>query len=344
VNDRQRRLIVGGVTGLAMLGMIGLVLAIALHSHGSLPVAPTQDTNPTGRGTPSGGISTFPILFGPSPTPAASPTPTIAPPRGTLVYERGGTVYLLVLGGQERTLIPAGQQPKIAPDGGRVAYIGRTASGVSQLFVADTRTRAATLVTDKATDPALPAWSPDGQRLAFRALVGETTEIFIVNVDGTNLRQITHAATKTENTTQPAWTADGAAILYKNQGDGAFYRAPVAGGPPSRIHTTDGEQYDLAASPDGTLLAFTQRRPQETDFGLYVMNPDGSNERLIAVLPTITAAQQLGGLAWAPNSAAVLTATGGSFRQEVFDLKTGRATSAVAYGVWPSWTAAEIPG
>jgi Tol biopolymer transport system component len=174
--------------------------------------------------------------------------------------------------------------------------------------------------------------------------MGATTEIFTINADGTGLQQITHAATQTENATQPAWTADGMSILYKNQGDGAFYRAPAVGGAPTRIHTTDGEQYDLAASPDGKQLAFTQRRPQEADFGLYVMNPDGSNERLIAVLPAVTAAEQLGGLAWAPSSAAVLTSSGSAFRDEIYDLRTGLPTNAVAYGAWPSWIAAEVTG
>ena len=75
------------------------------------------------------------------------------------------------------------------------------------------------------------------------------------------------------------------------------------------------------------------------------MNADGSNERRIAALPTITAAQQLAGLAWSPTGTAVLVSSGGSFRQEVYDLKSARpATTAIAYGAWPSWIAAEITG
>ncbi len=339
----RRRMIVGSVTGAAMLLLIAAVLAIALRGAGTPSVAPPQDTNPTGRETPSGKFGTVPgVNPGPAATITPTPTPAFPVPRGTIAYERGGTIYLLVIGGTERPLVPSGQQPKLSPDGGRIVYIGRTAQGASQIFTVETRTRAVALVTAAAQAPALPVWSPDGARIAFRAAAGETTEIYIMNADGTNLQQITRAATKAEGATQPAWTADGKGILYKNQGDGAFYRVPAAGGAPTRIHAANGTQFDIAASPDGALLAFVQRRPQETDYALFVMDPSGANERLVAVLPSISAAEQLGGIAWAPDSRSVLVANGGSFREEVYDLRTGRATAAVAYGVWPSWIAAEI--
>ena len=340
MNERRRRVIVGTVTGLVMLLMIGVVLSIALRDRGTLPSAPPQDTNPTGRETPRSNFPSFPR--GATATPGAPPTATVAPPRGTVVYERDSTVYLLVLGGQERTLVPSGQQPKIAPDGSRVVYIGRVNSVETQVLLVDPRSRQLSLVTDKARAPALPAWSPDGRRIAFRAAVGDTTEIFTVNLDGMDLQQVTRGATRIDAATQPVWAADGAAIFYKNQGDGAFYRIPAAGGVPTRIRASDGEQYDLAPSPDGASLAFTQRRRGEQEFTLSVMNADGSNERHVAVLPTITAAQQLGGVAWSPQGTAILVASGGSFRQEVWDLKSGKPTTAIAYGAWPSWIAAEV--
>jgi len=338
--NQRRRVIVAGVTGLAMLAMIGLVLGIALRGRGGPPVAPPQDVNPTGRETPRSGFPAFPNA--PTATSGPSPTPLPAPPRGTVVYERGGTIYLLVLGGQERTLVPAGNQPKIAPDGSRVVYVGRAGGAGNELLAVDTRTRAISRITDKTRDPALPVWSPDGRRVAFRAAAGDTTEIFAINADGTNLQQVTHAQMPTDRATQPSWAADGAAIYYKNQGDGAFYRAPVAGGAPTRIRAASGEQYDLTASPDGKMLAFTERGPDEQEFALSTMNADGTNARRVATLPTITAAEQLGGIAWSPLGNAILVASGGSFREEVYDLKTARPTTAVAYGAWPSWVAAEI--
>ncbi|MEO8715282.1 MAG: hypothetical protein ABI369_09740, partial [Acetobacteraceae bacterium] len=336
MNERQRRLIVAAVTGLAMLLMISLALGITLRGRGGNAVAPPQDINPTGRETP---ITRSPNT--PTATTGPTPTPLPTPPRGTVVYERGGTIYLLVLGGQERTLVAAGNQPKIAPDGTRVVYVGRVGSA-AQLLVVDTRSRQVSRVTDQANDPALPVWSPDGQRIAFRAAANAITEIFTINADGTNLLQVTHGQTKDDNATQPAWAADGTALYYKNQGDGAFYRVPAAGGAPTRIHAANGQQYDLTPSPDGKSLAFTQRAPDDQEFALTTMNVDGTNERRVATLPTITAPEQLGGLAWSPFDNAILVASGGSFREEVYDLKTARPTTAVAYGAWPSWIAAEI--
>jgi len=340
MSERGRRLIVAGVTGLAMLLMISLVLGITLRGRGGLPTAPRQDINPTGRETARNGFPNFPTV--PTATPGPSPTPLPAPPRGTIVYERGGTIYLLVLGGQERTLVPAGTQPKIAPDGSRVVYVGRVGSTANQLLVVNTRTRQISLVTDQTRDPALPVWSPNGQRIAFRAAANGRTEIFTIGADGTNLQQVTRGQAATDMATQPAWAADGTAIYYKNQGDGAFYRIPAAGGTPTRIRAANGQQYDLTPSPDGKSLAFTARAPDDQEFGLYTANTDGTNARRVATLPTITAPEQLGGLAWSPLGDAILVASGGSFREEVYDLKTARPTTAVAYGAWPSWIASEI--
>jgi Tol biopolymer transport system component len=58
---------------------------------------------------------------------------------------------------------------------------------------------------------AFPAWSPDGTQIAFRSERGENSDIYVMNIDGTNLRRLTtHEATDT----QPSWSSDGARIVF----------------------------------------------------------------------------------------------------------------------------------
>lgn len=338
VRGRQQTILFIAFAALVVV-LTGVLLWLAFAPGSDIPVAPTQDTNPTGREGRDPGTRTSETRPSDTRVPV-SPTP--APPRGTLVYERGGTVYLLVLGGAERALVPSGQYPRLSPDGAQVVYVGQVNGSPPQLLTINTRTRQIAPITDRTANPALPVWSPDGRNVAFRADVGETSELFTVEANGDNLRQITRAPTITERATQPAWSADGKSLLYKNTGDGAFYRVPLTGGGPERVRATTGEQYDLTPSPDGMALAFTGRAEGEREFALYVADANGRNERKVATLPAVTAPEQLGALAWSPDSRAVLVASGGAFGQEVYNLRTGRSTAVLTYGAWPSWVNAEI--
>jgi TolB protein len=76
--------------------------------------------------------------------------------------------------------------------------------------------------TDAETfDPGLvapPSWSPDGERLAFASLspLGGG-DIFVVNVDGTGLANLTNSAAID---IEPAWSPDGGQIAFASNRDG----------------------------------------------------------------------------------------------------------------------------
>ncbi|NJN83135.1 MAG: hypothetical protein HC802_13180 [Caldilineaceae bacterium] len=46
------------------------------------------------------------------------------------------------------------------------------------------------LLNDHSTGHIDPAWSPDGTQIVFASTRSGTSEIWVVNVDGSNLRQI----------------------------------------------------------------------------------------------------------------------------------------------------------
>ena len=55
------------------------------------------------------------------------------------------------------------------------------------------------------------AWSPDGQKIAFRSDRDGNSEIYVMNADGSGQRNLTHNAARDGD---PAWSPDGRKIAF----------------------------------------------------------------------------------------------------------------------------------
>jgi hypothetical protein len=61
-----------------------------------------------------------------------------------------------------------------------------------------------------------PAWSPDGRQIAFESNLDGDMEIFVMNADGSNVRQLTHNTLWDEG---PAWSPDGTRFAFSRGAD-----------------------------------------------------------------------------------------------------------------------------
>ncbi|MBT8395978.1 MAG: PD40 domain-containing protein, partial [Gemmatimonadetes bacterium] len=131
-----------------------------------------------------------------------------------------------------------------------------------------------------------PALSPDGRKVVFSAWPsGEEWEIYLINVDGTGLTNLTsHPAF---DGWRPAWSPDGSKIsFFSTRDDPAndeIYVMNSDGTGVIRLTENPADDANSTWSPDGSKIAFETNRGG--DYDIYVMNADGSNPRPLTTHP-----------------------------------------------------------
>jgi len=136
-----------------------------------------------------------------------------------------------------------------------------------------------------------PAWSRDGQRLAFaRGNWGGTHanwNIYTMNADGSNVVQLTTGGGDTE----PAWGPDDRAIVFTSFAAGSAGVSVVdadEGGSEERTILLDYPGWDSqpAWSPDGQTITFSSDyRSYDFVSDVYAINADGSDVRTLIASP-----------------------------------------------------------
>jgi TolB protein len=133
----------------------------------------------------------------------------------------------------------ADSTPTFSPDSRQVAFVSDR-SGNPQIYLLNLGTKEARRLTDLNWCDA-PAWSPTGEWIAFtgRANRRDKMDIFLVDVTGTQIRQLTHGEGSNED---PAWSPDGRLLAFSSTRDGRaqIYVMDADGSAPRRIADVPG--------------------------------------------------------------------------------------------------------
>jgi TolB protein len=117
-----------------------------------------------------------------------------------------------------------------------------------------------------------PAWSPDGSKLMFMSSMLGNPELWVADASGARPKRLTYT---TGANTSPAWnpkTGEEVAFVSDRGGTPQLYMMDADGSNTTKVDLVDmGYVIDPSWSPNGELLAFSWRRPDD-NYDIYLMD------------------------------------------------------------------------
>ena len=156
--------------------------------------------------------------------------------------------------------------------------------------------------------------------------VSGNSEIYVVNADGTNLKQLTNNSIGAQ---YPAWSPDGKKIAFAAVKDGGIYTMNADGTNLTRIvYKTAYDEYTdkdyicentaPSWSPDGSMICYESYGDEDSgttvpNANIYIVNADGTNMRRITNGLTYE-----GQPAWSPDGTKIIVNRWSDSRSKIY--------------------------
>lgn len=250
--------------------------------------------------------------------------------------------------------------PTWSPDGSSIAFQSDR-RGNTDIYLMDpegsrvtqlTRDLFARLYFLRSASDEQPAWSPDGNRIAFISgrdnvmMTYTDTNIYVMDKSGSNLSQLTGAGSEEG---MPSWSSSGKQIVYSSRdiftSDGRsiqdatwdIYVINVDGSNPIQLTNDPANELEVAWSPDEKHIAFISDRNGH-DFDIYIMNADGSN-----VIQLTSDSGNEFGPAWSPDSSRIAFSSDHNGNVQLYVMNADgsevvQLTNDESNSAYPSWS------
>jgi Tol biopolymer transport system component len=148
--------------------------------------------------------------------------------------------------------------PSLSPDGTQFVYVYQPTDDFnrSDLMLCDVASGSnETLTGTPNLHDGKPIWSPDGKHIAFISERTDFNELFLLDVDTRQVRQLTHAS---RDIVEFAWSPDSRQLLYTINNKGAFdlIFVDASSGDVSPLRIGYGVHARPRWMPDGTAVTF----------------------------------------------------------------------------------------
>jgi imidazolonepropionase-like amidohydrolase/Tol biopolymer transport system component len=252
---------------------VASVLALVLAAGAVAQTPPQEQAKPVEQTQAPEDQATKPPEEAPKPlpSPTASPTPTATPtvpaatatrakpPKWDINNPPGATIRQVPINVTEGSWMDV----DVSPDGRSLAF-----TLLGDIYTMPIGGGTPTRISEGLAWEVQPRWSPDGRRIAFTSDRGGGDNIWVMNTDGSDKRQVTKESFRLTN--QPTWSPDGRFIVAKKHfttgrslGTGEVWMYHVSGGAgvqlvkrPSEVHQKElGEPVFM---PDGKAIVFTK--------------------------------------------------------------------------------------